>query len=629
MQQEAKSMQQEAKSVQQEARQTAPVEKRESAEEEGHAEPPFFKCDKDLQGWDLSTWLQEQSNRANEEIVKIKEHMHKTVLLGKQTKFCYTADGLLARKKEEEGYRDRIVVPESLKAFVLGQHHNLPLHAHQGRERMLKMIASRYYWPRMAEDVKRWTNSCESCVKRKTPRKMNVGLTTDALATEPWAVVGIDLVGECIETTSGNKWILTVTDHFTRWPIAVAIPDKKATTVARVLYEHLITEHGAPRKILTDQGKEFVNEAVGLMCKKWGIKKVETGGYNPQANGACERFHRWLNSAMTQLYDRKSPDWDEYLPAISFAYRVSQNDSTGYSPFFLNRGREATLPSDLAFAPDEDYKSEDDNYVEKMMNRLRQAFELARERQYRAFVDNRNKKAERQKPTYEKGDLVMVYSKTAKEARLEIAGDKRSVPTKWRNPWIGPALFDEEVSNTSCKVYYEGKEMIVNYNRIGKFTPWDEIIESSDEWKDRIEGRKTAKRQLKESEKTQVANDRQGDRVLVGDVFLFEMDGKRDNYQNFGVGMALNITDTHIHFQWMGNYYDAHSISGSFKLGWIDTTKNCEYYRNSRETKRHEPFTGQMSSTVVTKECVLLAGRDNILTKDNRLTAHALKTLRC
>ena len=293
------------------------------------------------------------------------------------------------------------------------------------------------------------------------------------------------------------------------------------------------------------------------------------------------------------------------------------------------RGREATLPSDLAFAPDEDYKSEDDNYVEKMMNRLRQAFELARERQYRAFVDNRNKKAERQKPTYEKGDLVMVYSKTAKEARLEIAGDKRSVPTKWRNPWIGPALFDEEVSNTSCKVYYEGKEMIVNYNRIGKFTPWDEIIESSDEWKDRIEGRKTAKRQLKESEKTQVANDRQGDRVLVGDVFLFEMDGKRDNYQNFGVDMALNITDTHIHFQWMGNYYDAHSISGSFKLGWIDTTKNCEYYRNSRETKRHEPFTGQMSSTVVTKECVLLAGRDNILTKDNRLTAHALKTLRC
>ena len=77
---------------------------------------------------------------------------------------------------------------------------------------------------------------------------------------------------------------------------------------------------------------------------------------------------------------------------------MSQNDSTGYSPFFLNRGREATLPSDLAFAPDEDYKSEDNNYVEKMMNRLRQAFELARERQYRAFVDNRNKKAERQKP---------------------------------------------------------------------------------------------------------------------------------------------------------------------------------------------------------------------------------------
>jgi hypothetical protein len=197
-QQETKSVQQEAKSAQQEAapiqdlvppsEQAAPVEKRESAEEEDHAEAPFFKCEKDLEGWHLNTWLREQSSHANKEIVKIKEYMQKAVLLGKQTKFCYTADGLLARKKEEEGYRDRIVVPETLKAFVLGQHHNLPLHAHQGRERMLKMIASRYYWPKMAEDVKRWTNSCESCVKRKTPRKMNVGLTTDALATQPWAV---------------------------------------------------------------------------------------------------------------------------------------------------------------------------------------------------------------------------------------------------------------------------------------------------------------------------------------------------------------------------------------------------------------------------------------------------------
>lgn len=501
------------------------------------------------------------------------------------------------------------------------------------------MIASRYYWPKMSVDVERWTASCESCTKRKTTRNMRLGLTTETLATEPWEVVGVDLVGECLETTRGNRWILTITDHFTRWPIAVAVPDKKATTVARVLYENLISEHGVPRKILTDKGKEFVNESVQLLCKKWGVQKVETAGYNPQANGACERFHRWLNAAMTQLYDRKSPDWDEYLPAICFAYRVSQNDSTGFSPFFLNRGREVTLPSDVTFSPEEETKQEDgEGYVETMTRRLREAFDLARCRQYSSFVDNNNRQAQRQKPTFEKGDLVIIYSKTATEARLEIAGDRRSVPTKWRNPWIGPAVFEEELSNTSCRVYLEGKSVEVNYNRISKFKAWDDLIESSTEWKDRIEGRKRQRsaRVAVADKRGEVSDShnsdiREGDKVLVGDVFLFEMggEGKNREFKNFGVGMVLNIVNENIHFQWMGNYYDAHSVSGSFKLGWIDTTKNCEYYKHTRETKKHTPFTGQLTNTLIEKECVLIAGKEHILTKDNRLTSKALKILRC
>ena len=231
----------------------------------------------------------------------------------------------------------------------------------------------------------------------------------------------------------------------------------------------------------------------------------------------------------------------------------------------------------------------------------------------------------------------MIYSKTAKEARLEIAGDKRSVPTKWRNPWNGPAVFEEELSNTSCRVYFEGKSMNINYNRLAKFTPWDEVIISSSEWKDRAEGRARGKVKVRQGNENNsnsaldadaAPNIQEGDKVLVGDVFLFEMEGKKDGYKHFGVGMALNTTKTHIHFQWMGNYYDAHSVSGSFKLGWIDTTKNCEYYKNSKETKKHQPFTGQLSKTVVETDSVLLAGRDNVLTDKNRLTSRALKALR-
>ena len=164
---------------------------------------------------------------------------------------------------------------------------------------------------------------------------------------------------------------------------------------------------------MSDQGKEFVNEGIELLCKKWGIHKIATGGYNPQANGACERYHRWMNAAMTQLYDRRSPDWDQYLPAISFAYRVSLNDATGHSPFFLNKGREAVLPSDIAFSPEEEEAEEENknnNYIESMTKRLKQAFDLARHKQHISYVENANRMPDRQKPNYEKGDLIMLYS---------------------------------------------------------------------------------------------------------------------------------------------------------------------------------------------------------------------------
>ena len=77
----------------------------------------------------------------------------------------------------------------------------------------------------------------------------------------------------------------------------------------------------------------------------------------------------------------------------------------------------------------------------------------------------------------------------------------------------------------------------------------------------------------------------------------------------------------------MGNYHDSHAAAGSFKQGWIDLAKNQEYYRKTKETKSHIPFTGQMTDTEIWKEMVLASGRENILTKDHRLSSKALKKI--
>ena len=66
---------------------------------------------------------------------------------------------------------------------------------------------------------------------------------------------------------------------------------------------------------------------------------------------------------MTCVYDKKTLNWDSYLEPLAFAYRVSVNDATGYSPFYLMHGREATLPLDAMLNLKTD-SNDNDTYVD-------------------------------------------------------------------------------------------------------------------------------------------------------------------------------------------------------------------------------------------------------------------------
>jgi len=46
----------------------------------------------------------------------------------------------------------------------------------------------------------------------------------------------MDLIGPMPETPRGNKFIVTLTDYFTKWAEAAPLPDKTALGVAKFIY---------------------------------------------------------------------------------------------------------------------------------------------------------------------------------------------------------------------------------------------------------------------------------------------------------------------------------------------------------------------------------------------------------
>ena len=64
------------------------------------------------------------------------------------------------------------------------------------------------------------------------------GGTLHPIPVQPkiWHQVGMDLIGPLPESTSGNRYILTITDYFSKWAEATALPDKSATGIAWFLF---------------------------------------------------------------------------------------------------------------------------------------------------------------------------------------------------------------------------------------------------------------------------------------------------------------------------------------------------------------------------------------------------------
>lgn len=81
---------------------------------------------------------------------------------------------------------------------------------------------------------------------------------------EVWHTIGVDLIGPLPVTQKGNKYIMTVSCLFSKWPEATALPDKTATGVAEFLFL-CFTRHGCCKVKISDQGREFVNQVNDIL----------------------------------------------------------------------------------------------------------------------------------------------------------------------------------------------------------------------------------------------------------------------------------------------------------------------------------------------------------------------------
>ncbi len=181
--------------------------------------------------------------------------------------------GVLYRKIHvNDELKFQLVLPKQFRVVALQKSHNDV--GHLGRDKTLSILRERVYWPNMSGDVEQWLKSCERCLKRKTPNNMRAPLVS-ITTSQPLELVCMDYL--TLEMSKGGyQHILVITDHFTKFAVAVPTRNQSAKVTAEALWNHFIIPFSIPKRIHSDQGANFQSKLLQELYLITGVKRSRT-----------------------------------------------------------------------------------------------------------------------------------------------------------------------------------------------------------------------------------------------------------------------------------------------------------------------------------------------------------------
>lgn len=335
------------------------------------------------------------------------------------------------------------VIPSNQIPHILREYHDLETAGHYGIERTYQRIARRYYWMGMRRNITDYVGQCIECKRYKPTNLKPAGLLQTPIQAQRFEVISIDLFGPLPETPDGCRWIFIVEDTASRWTELFPLKTATAEACARCLTDEIILRYGVPRRIISDNGVQFVGTIMQQLAHCLGFKQCLTPVYHPESN-PVERKNRDLKTQLAILTSDDHTSWIDKLPAVRFSMNTVKCQSTGYTAAFLTFGRELRTPDDVhrdmrVIVQTDNFVPQITPYLLTLSNTLHEARENHEKNQDRRT----NIKNEHRRPyNYSVGDKVLVTTHVLSKASNQFT-------SKFAPRRDGPYLIQKIVSPTT------------------------------------------------------------------------------------------------------------------------------------------------------------------------------------
>jgi hypothetical protein len=319
----------------------------------------------------------------------------------------------------------------------------------------------------MDRDIHDHLQSCHKCQLRRKDRPPLPNLLTPLpQPTEPNQRIHADLFGPLRTSGNGKRFLLCITDAFTKYIELASLDNKEAETVTEAIFQRWICRYGIPLEIITDQGKEFCNRLSDDLYQKLGTHHQRTSPRHPACNSQAEVANKTIAKYLASFVDESTLDWEYYIYPLTFYYNTSFHRSIQATPYELTYGMEPRMPG--IPGPEIRRKFYGESTTDERIQRLLFARDIARRHNEEATEKTKRDYDKKATPhNFTVGQLVLLDEHSFLHKNTKLA-------PKWSGPHRilrlkGPVNVELKLKNE--------KHLLVHTNRLKPYvmpTPLEE-----------------------------------------------------------------------------------------------------------------------------------------------------------
>lgn len=200
---------------------------------------------------------------------------------------------------------------------------------HAGGLKTGQALKSRYFWPRMGQQIKWVVKTCRLCQLAKREIRPTVGPGRSIITKKVGELAMADLYGPLPRSIGGVRFIFVIQDSFSRYIQLYKLKVANTSTVLNCV--ELFIKKVKVEAMLTDNGSQFSSKRWNQSLERLGIKVMHTSVRNPGPN-ITERVNKELGRIFRIYCHEKHTKWPKFLKDIERTYNNTMHCTTGFSP---------------------------------------------------------------------------------------------------------------------------------------------------------------------------------------------------------------------------------------------------------------------------------------------------------